>query len=53
MYAVTMNDNRSLSLDHADRVVDLMRDQMSKNHGTRMELIIIWLILVEVSIVKE
>ena len=35
-------------LDYADRVVDWMKDHLSKEHGTRMEWIIIALIAVEV-----
>lgn len=35
-------------LDHADRLVELMNDHLSKKHGTRMEWIIIALIAVEV-----
>jgi uncharacterized Rmd1/YagE family protein len=35
-------------LDYATRLVDLNRDRMDQNHGTRMELIIIALIAVEV-----
>ncbi len=35
-------------LDHADRLVDSMKDHLNKEHGTRMEWIIIALIAVEV-----
>lgn len=35
-------------LDHAARLIDLMKDRLTEQHGTRLELIIIALIAVEV-----